>query len=100
MTVMDVIVKGIKCDNPVCDYNNDNVSYEDYAEWLNRPCPRCGENLLTEADYKTVKRMIRFAKVLNFVFSPFDLGKNKTAYNVDMNGSGGVFIKEKDGPLD
>lgn len=96
MTVMDVIIKGIKCDNPDCDYHNDSVEVQDYSLWLNKPCPKCGENLLTEADYKTVKRMFKFAKFLNFIFAPLGLGKKKTTYNVDMNGSGGLFINEKD----
>ncbi len=42
-------ISGIKCDN--CSYKDDSVKFEDYLEWLNKPCPDCGENLLTQKDY-------------------------------------------------
>jgi len=45
-------IKGIKCDNPDCDFVDDSVTWDDYdktvSEWLNRPCPKCGTNLLTQ----------------------------------------------------
>lgn len=41
----NVIVKGIKCDNPECDFKDMSVNFEDYKNWVNRPCPKCGTNL-------------------------------------------------------
>ena len=34
MNNLDVNIKGIKCD--ACDYRDDSVSYENYAEYVNR----------------------------------------------------------------
>lgn len=65
-------VKGIQCDNPDCDYVNEEVQYEDYPEWLNKPCPECGENLLTEEDYNMLKAIIGVADIVNEMDFPED----------------------------
>jgi hypothetical protein len=45
----EISISGIKCDN--CDYRDDTVLFVDYPKWVNKPCPKCGENLLTQKDY-------------------------------------------------
>ena len=45
---------GIKCDNPKCDFLDQDSPDERIAEWLNVPCPKCGENLLTQKDLDSV----------------------------------------------
>ena len=42
---------GLKCDNPSCDWEDTTIKMEDYGEWVNKPCPKCGENVLSEGDY-------------------------------------------------
>lgn len=40
----------IKCDNSPCDF----IEYMDKIDpviWLNKPCPKCSSNLLSEDDY-------------------------------------------------
>jgi DNA-directed RNA polymerase subunit M/transcription elongation factor TFIIS len=42
----------IECDN--CDYvipSKNPKILEDGKEYINKPCPECGENLLTQKDY-------------------------------------------------
>lgn len=56
---------GVKCDNPHCDYVEQSVKIEDYKNWVNKPCPKCGANLLTEADYKNVQLILRIVNFLN-----------------------------------
>ena len=46
---------GIKCDTAGCGWHDDSVL--DYPNWLNRPCPNCGGNLLTEKDFAAVENM-------------------------------------------
>jgi len=41
---------GLQCDNPACDWTDPTVQVKDYKNWLNAPCPKCGENVLTEED--------------------------------------------------
>lgn len=49
---------GLNCDNPNCDWSDMSIEVSDYKNWVNKPCPECGESLLTQEDYdKTVKFM-------------------------------------------
>lgn len=50
-------VSGIKCDKPGCNYADAEVKFEDYPNWINKPCPECGENLLTQQDYDFCNNM-------------------------------------------
>jgi len=56
---------GIKCDNPKCNWADNDVPVETYAQWLNRPCPECGENLLTEEDYKNSEALLAAWRMVN-----------------------------------
>lgn len=38
------------CDNTACDYKAE-VKQTELEGWINKPCPKCGENLLTPEDY-------------------------------------------------
>lgn len=56
---------GIVCDNPTCDYEDNTVLVEDYKDWINKPCPKCGENLLTEQDLIDHNFFMEIANLLN-----------------------------------
>lgn len=47
----NIKISGIKCDNEQCDYRDDSVEFKDYPNWLNKACPKCGQNLLTQEEY-------------------------------------------------
>lgn len=85
---LDLVIKGIKCDNPDCDYNDMSVKVEDYKDWLNKPCPKCGENLLTKKDYKNTKRLIAFTKIMNKILPKCKPEDKKANMRIDMNGTG------------
>lgn len=55
-------IKGLQCDS--CDWKDMDIELEDYAEWVNKPCPKCGANLLTEESYNSV---ISLKKATNFL---------------------------------
>jgi len=63
----------IVCDNPYCDYkaiHKPNVDINDYLNsYLNKPCPLCGENLLTQKDYDDSMRLLKVINWLNKWFS-------------------------------
>jgi phage FluMu protein Com len=48
---------GLKCDNPKCDWINETIPDEEFENWLNKPCPKCGENVLTDEDFKFAKAL-------------------------------------------
>jgi hypothetical protein len=56
---------GVKCDNKSCDYIDKTATVERYSEYLNKPCPKCGENLLTEEDYKLAQQLNALANFIN-----------------------------------
>lgn len=55
---------GIQCDH--CDWVDETVSFEELHEWLGRPCPVCGKNLLTEEDYNNA---VILNNVVNYINS-------------------------------
>jgi hypothetical protein len=90
-------IEGLKCDAPGCDYEQDYPTSDAYRNWIGMPCPKCGANLLTEADVKTFERIERFARILNIIFMPLGwLGfhKKKYVYELGMDGSGKVNPKK------
>lgn len=56
---------GIKCDSPQCFYRDEKVKIEEYEQWVNKPCPICGEILLTEDDLNTVKLLAGSISIAN-----------------------------------
>ena len=91
---VELNIFGIKCD--ACDFNDKTVSVDDYPNWLNKPCPNCGENLLTETDYNNVKMLMSFAEIANSILPASNVEEEKIAVSVEMDGSGkmDLFLKE------
>ena len=105
---MDVIkiksMGGIKCDNPNCNYRDDNVTVDEYPDYINRPCPLCGCNLLTDADYESFMKTMEMVQSVNRLFNrlPKFITKRMASHKddsemlVDFNGTGKVDIKIKE----
>jgi hypothetical protein len=52
----------IVCDNPNCDHKIKHETGDYHVEtknYINAPCPKCGENLLTQQDYDDSARLSR-----------------------------------------
>ena len=62
---VEVFAGGIECDNPKCDYVKEDVEVSDYHNWLNKPCPKCGENLLTQEDYDKIQIFMGLVDMFN-----------------------------------
>ena len=60
-------IKGIKCDNIECSYQDMEAEF-DPEKYLNMPCPLCGCNLFTQADYDVLKKMLGVAETINETF--------------------------------
>jgi hypothetical protein len=65
MTTTAINIRGIKCDHPKCGWNDMTVPFTDYDRWLNKPCPKCGHNLLTQKDYDLAKQLMGAGEILN-----------------------------------
>ncbi|NEZ84559.1 hypothetical protein EXN54_20290 [Clostridium botulinum] len=93
---VELNIKGIKCDNPNCDYRNDKVEFEDYKNWLNKPCPKCGSNLLTKEDLEMTKSLINVANIANRVLPKQNNEEERIKAIIEMNGTGRVDFKLKE----
>ena len=58
-------VEGISCDNPDCEYAITSLKLSMYVKWLNKPCPNCGQILLTEEDYNLFKLLSATTSIAN-----------------------------------
>lgn len=94
MKSIDLKILGIKCDNPKCDFKDMTVQYKDFKKWLNKPCPKCGANLLTTADYNTTRIMVWIVRLINKILpaEPANSSKIITGH-VEMDGTGKADIK-------
>ncbi len=68
---MIIQIKGIQCDAEGCDYSTDEGAWGDTPEeikatsetYLNKPCPKCGAPLLTQADHYALMEMLAIAPI-------------------------------------
>lgn len=99
MKAATVTIKGLRCDAPSCGYHQQEPisdKYEEWQKWLNKPCPKCGANLLTQADLDAVKNIFAVADKVNSVLGPIlDLlpikePQKMVAYDLGMDGSGKI----------
>lgn len=89
----------IECDNKQCDYvvkNESKDPNERIDKFINTPCPKCGQNLLTEEDYMTWVKLMNKINWINKWFSwltIFTSKKNKVKSTVKVYN--GVHVKDK-----
>jgi hypothetical protein len=103
MKAAELKIAGIKCNTPGCGYRDDTVQVKDYKLWVNKPCPKCGASLLTQADYSTTLLLIIIADAVNSFFQPityllnliFHKNKRRIVLKGSMNGTGKITFKEK-----
>lgn len=58
-------IHGIKCNNPTCSYENKTVLPHEYTFWVNKPCPMCGEIILTKNDFAFYKLLLATTAIAN-----------------------------------
>mgnify|MGYP001035874038 FL=1 len=83
--------KGLKCDNPECNYKDMSIEIEDYEKYINYPCPKCGAPLLTLADYKSLK----FLSTITELAGMLGVKPTGEVYLIETNGTGEMNIKKK-----
>jgi hypothetical protein len=84
-------IVGIKCDVEGCDYEDDEVRFGDIK--VGDPCPKCGANLLTQADMDSIVAMQEVADLINEMY-PDVTGEKHVSFEVKMDGSGTMDIGE------
>jgi len=90
---VEMIITGIKCDAPDCEYTDPTVGMDDYAAILNAPCPLCGAILLTQADFEAVQDLISIGNIINDMDLSAFPQTPEYKISLSMDGSGDVGIK-------
>ncbi len=89
----------INCDNPKCDYTFRCYSTnEEYLlQFVNKPCPKCGQPLLTAQDYLLHQKVMKFVNFINFWSSWITIFYSRKAKrkSVSMHIHDGVNINKK-----
>lgn len=47
----------MKCDNEDCNFKDEYIKSIDYEKWIDKPCPKCSENLLTKEDFVNIRTL-------------------------------------------
>ena len=67
---------GLKCD--YCTYKDESIKREDFEISINKPCPECGENLLTFQDYINILLVEKAVEETNRIVIDEPKGEIKT----------------------
>jgi len=59
---------GVKCDK--CWWRDRDVNEKEYKDYVDKPCPNCGENLMTHEDYILAKIIMIISKLLGWIRIP------------------------------
>lgn len=97
---MEHEISGLQCDTDGCDYVNPDVKFDDYINWIDRPCPCCGGSLLTKADFDAVTRVVesfKFAKKMADEMEVLGINLGPTvSISAEFNGTGRVTFTQKE----
>jgi hypothetical protein len=100
---IEMNISGIKCDAIGCDYRDPSATFAQYQDYVDKPCPKCGANLLTKADYDAAMKIKRIVKWLNIywkIFHPYKtLTEPHQKATMRMNGKGfaGISLYDEEG---
>jgi len=55
---------GVQCDNPKCDWADLTITVSQGFGFIDKPCPKCGENLLLKEDYSNFVTLLLYSENL------------------------------------
>jgi len=98
MKNIEIQTHGLICDNPKCDWKDESISFDKFIDYVNAPCPQCGENVLTDNDYQNVVTLFeQIDRVNQFSSEEFKdmtkVGDNDPQVKITLNTHGKISIK-------
>lgn len=91
---MDIQEDGyIKCDSPSCDWT-ENIKLSEMVNWLNKPCPKCGENVLTEKDFDDFLRVLATIQLVDDAVETLE--EEKVLWHLSVHNGGIKFDNRED----
>ncbi|MBL4886788.1 MAG: hypothetical protein JKY95_19965 [Planctomycetaceae bacterium] len=96
-----VKVTYMQCDAKDCDYITHDVNNDTVFDYRNKPCPKCGENLLTDADWEALAGHLKAADMMSDFLKGCGIENSPSGKMVEfargeMDGKGNTIIKFKD----
>lgn len=79
---MDIQISGLKCDKDGCDYRDDTIPFDEYEKSIGKPCPKCGESLLTQDDYDVTFRLLKRWSIVKKILGIFKWIDPSTYYEL------------------
>ena len=90
---MDFVIKRLKCDNPSCDFCNLDIPFEEYEKFVNYPCPKCGESLLTPQAYKMAVALKSMGDFITKINGGAKEGATKYTVPLETDKDGNISFK-------
>jgi ssDNA-binding Zn-finger/Zn-ribbon topoisomerase 1 len=69
MKMVEVEVVGLKCDNPTCGHIIKDIPESRYESYIGRPCPSCGDMILSQQEFDDYERMKRAGRKANAILN-------------------------------
>lgn len=90
---MEATFSELKCD--YCTYRDTTVTFDQYKDSIGRPCPECGNSLLTQEEYDKCLRIVQYANAIGKIgnvlkwINPFHyirliFGIKPKVYNIEV----------------
>lgn len=96
---IEMNVYGLKCDTSGCGYRDETVPLADYEAWVDRPCPKCGGNLLTRGDFEITMGILLAADLYSEIVGDIEVTPERLDARkhiaVELNGTGDVAFRIK-----
>lgn len=89
---VQIIIRGLKCDAAGCNFFDASAAPDERS--LNRPCPLCGANLLTESDLAAVRLLQYAGHMLNVELGPSEIPGLPIEIPIRMDGTGTIEFLE------
>ena len=88
MELIEIKETGLICDNKNCDYVDKTVLHTDnLANFINKQCPKCNENLLTQQDYELNQKALEVIACINKNYGDRDNSSNTKELDKYINAS-------------
>jgi len=58
---------GLRCDNTSCSWKDETIPWDKFSDYINAPCPECGENILTYDDFKRAQQLRDVVDMINTI---------------------------------
>lgn len=89
-------IGGLKCDTIGCDHTEPSVTFAEFIDWIDRPCPQCGAPLLTRADYDLSLSLVATVRGFNTAFDatgiPIPADAERVSIRLGGDGTGALHI--------